>query len=252
MSGSDNPASNSIPSIYVLNDNNASSNANSIVSIRTGGTGGGKPYLSFDAVNFSGYSIGMNNPTDQFIINTDWDFNTSNPSKNAVMIKETGQSRIALTNEGGSHKDDWPSGWGGGISTWDISCSGIYYQVLTARSDQRLKNSINSLDESLINKYLALRPVSYFWNKGQTETDKVQYGLIAQEVETILPELVSTATDSMQTKSVNYQALHALSIKVIQSQQAEIDALKKNQEELSKKQSDLERRLLELEAKIKE
>ena len=56
----------------------------------------------------------------------------------------------------------------------------------------------------------------------------------------------------MQTKSVNYQALHALSIKVIQSQQAEIDALKKNQEELSKKQSDLERRLLELEAKIKE
>ena len=55
----------------------------------------------------------------------------------------------------------------------------------------------------------------------------------------------------MQTKSVNYQALHALSIKVIQSQQAEIDALKKNQEALANKQSDLEKRMMELEAKLK-
>jgi len=251
MSGSDNPGSNSIPSIYVLNNNNASSNANSIVAIRTGGSGGGKPYLSFDAVGFAGYSVGLNNPTDELIINTDWNFNTSNLSKNAVIIKRTGQSRIILTNEGGSHKNDWPSGWGGGISTWDISCSGIYYQVLSARSDKRLKHSIYDLDQTLINKYLALRAVSYYWNKGQTGGDKIQYGLIAQEVETVLPELVSTATDSMQTKSVNYQALHALSIKVIQSQQAEIDALKKNQEALANKQSDLEKRMMELEAKLK-
>jgi hypothetical protein len=236
----------------VLNDNNTSSNANSIVSIRTGGSGGGKPYLSFDAVNYNGYSIGMNNPSDQLIINTDWNFNTSNASKNAVMIKETGQSRIILTNEGGSHMNDWPSGWGGGLSTFDISCSGIYYQVLSARSDKRLKKSIYTLDGALIAKYLALNPVSYYWSNGQTGADKIQYGLIAQEVETVLPELVSTATDSMQTKSVNYQALHAVSLKVIQSQQAEINALKKNHEELSKKQSDFEKRIMELETKLKQ
>jgi len=64
--------------------------------------------------------------------------------------------------------------------------------------------------------------------------------------------LVSTATDSMQTKSVNYQALHAVSLKVIQSQQAEINALKKNHEELSKKQSDFEKRIMELETKLKQ
>jgi uncharacterized protein (DUF305 family) len=60
----------------------------------------------------------------------------------------------------------------------------------------------------------------------------------------LFPDLVSTATDDMQTKSVNYQALHALSLKVIQSQQAEI-------EELKKKQADLDQRLLLLEAKVK-
>jgi hypothetical protein len=47
----------------------------------------------------------------------------------------------------------------------------------------------------------------------------------------------------MQTKSVNYQALHAISLKVIQAQQIEIDALKK-------KQLDIEQRLLKLEAKL--
>jgi hypothetical protein len=42
---------------------------------------------------------------------------------------------------------------------------------------------------------------------------------------------------------VNYQALHAISLKVIQTQQIEIDALKK-------KQLDMEQRLLKLEAKF--
>ena len=55
--------------------------------------------------------------------------------------------------------------------------------------------------------------------------------------------MVLTANDSMRTKSVNYQALHAISLKVIQSQQSEIEAMKKNQKEI-------ELRLLKLEAKL--
>jgi hypothetical protein len=72
----------------------------------------------------------------------------------------------------------------------------------------------------------------------------LQYGFIAQEIESIFPEMVNTGSDDMQTKSVNYQALHALSLKVIQSQQAEI-------EELKKKQAELDKRLLLLESKLK-
>ncbi|MFM7628476.1 MAG: tail fiber domain-containing protein, partial [Algoriphagus sp.] len=252
ITGSDSPESNSVPSIYVFNTNNASSSANSIVAIRTAGTGGGKPYLSFDAAGFNGYSIGMNNPTDQLIINTDWNFNTGNSSKNALIINETGQSRVIIPSSGGSYRDDWPGGWGGGLATYDLSAAGIYYTTLFARSDERLKNSIQSIDESAVKKYLKLRPVTYYWNEGRSSDNKLQYGLIAQDVEQIFPELVSTGSDSMQTKSVNFQALHAISLKVIQSQQAEIEELKKNQEELAKKQNELERRLLELESKLKD
>ena len=101
---------------------------------------------------------------------------------------------------------------------------------------------ILDLDTDIKNKYLNLRPVNYYWNDG-SDNKKKQYGLIAQEVELLFPELVSTASDEIQTKSVNYQALHALSLKVIQSQQQEIEAMKK-------KQAETEQRLLQLEAKL--
>ena len=106
-----------------------------------------------------------------------------------------------------------------------------------------MKNNISNIDSLSMSKFLNLRPVTFYWNQDQPRDPNKQYGLIAQEVEFLFPELVNTGVDNMQTKSVNYQALHALSLKVIQSQQAEIDAIKK-------KQADMEERLLKLEAKL--
>ena len=236
------PAITTSPSISVYNTNNASSTANSTVSLRTAGTGSGKPYLSLDVNGAFGYSVGINNPTDQLIINASWDFNTT-AANNAIIINRGGQTRVAIPYNGGSYSNDWPSGWGGGLATYDLSAAGIYYNGLTQRSDRRLKNNINEFGNEVIERYLKLRPITYFWNQDKPRDINLQYGLIAQEVEKLFPEMVLTATDSMQTKSVNYQALHAISLKVIQTQQVEIDALKK-------KQLDMEQRLLKLEAKL--
>jgi len=238
------PAITSSPSISLYNTNNASSTANSTVSLRTAGTGSGKPYYSLDVNGHFGYSLGINNPTDQLIINASWDFNTT-ATNNAIIINRTGQTRVAIPYYAGSYQNDWVSGWGGGLATYDISASGIYYNVLVQRSDRRLKNRINEIGNEVIERYLNLRPINYFWNQDKPRDTNLQYGLIAQEVEKLFPEIVLTASDSMQTKSVNYQALHAISLKVIQSQQLEIDALKK-------KQLDIEQRLLKLEAKLNE
>jgi hypothetical protein len=235
------PANTSSPSIYVLNNNNASSTANSTISVRTAGTGSGKPYYSLDVNGAFGYSMGINNPTDQMILNTSWDFNTT-ATNNAIIVNRTGQSRVIIPASAGSYVTDWPSGWGGGLATFDFSCAGIYYNTLAARSDKRLKNTIESISNELIAKYLKLRPVSYYWNQDRSRDTKLQYGLIAQEVEPLFPEMVNTGTDEMQTKSVNYQALHALSLKVIQEQQKQIEILQQ-------KQAALEQRLLLLESK---
>jgi hypothetical protein len=242
FSGSDDPAINSVPSLYILNTNNSSSSAHAISTVRTAGTGGGKPYYSLDVNGAFGYSMGINNPTDQMIINTSWNFNTTS-ANNAIIINRYGQTRVAIPEQGGAYSTDWPSGWGGGITTYDFLAQSIKASNYITRSDSRLKNTILNIDSAAIFKFLNLRPVTFYWNQDKPRDTNLQYGLIAQEVEALFPELVNTGVDSMQTKSVNYQALHALSLKVIQSQQAEIDALKK-------KQLDMEQRLLKLEAKL--
>ncbi|MFD3293381.1 tail fiber domain-containing protein [Aquirufa sp. KTFRIE-69F] len=238
------PSNTTSPSLYILNTNNTSSSAHASALIRTAGLTGGKPYLGFDIVGQFGYSMGINNSSDQFIINTDWNFNTSTASSNALIINNAGQSRVIIPYSGGSYQNDWPSGWGGGLATYDISASAIYYNSLVQRSDRRLKNTIADINNDVKTNYLKLRPVTYYWNQDKPRDTSLQYGLIAQEVETLFPEIVLTATDSGQTKSINYQALHALSLKVIQTQQTEI-------EELKQKQLDLEGRLKLLESKIK-
>lgn len=225
----------STPSIYVYNTNNSNSTANATLAVRTGGSGGGKPFISYDIAGVSGFSMGINNPnTNQFIINTLWDFNTSSASNNAIIINKTGQSRVIIPNSTGTYVTDWPSGWGGGLQTFDISTSGVYANVYSTRSDRRLKNSIRQLDQTIVNKFLKLNPVAYLWNQNIQRDTSLQYGLIAQEVETVFPEMVFTGSDSAQTKSVNYQALHALSLKAIQLlneklelQNQEIEMIKK-------------------------
>ncbi len=242
FSGSDDPATNTIPSLYVYNTNNASTSAHATSLVRTAGTGGGKPYYSLDINGNFGFSMGINNPNNQMIINTTWNFNTA-AANNAITINRFGQSRVSIPEQGGQVATDWPGSWGGGIATYDFLAFGVLGNSFNTRSDRRLKNSIIDLDSSSISKYLKLRPVTFYWNQDKQRDTKLQYGFIAQEIESIFPEMVNTGTDEMQTKSVNYQALHALSLKVIQAQQIEIDLLKK-------KQIEFEARLLRLEAKI--
>ena len=242
LGGSDDPSTNTIPSLYVYNSNTTSTSAHATSLVRTAGTGSGKPYYSLDVNGAFGYSIGINNPNNQMIINTTWNFNTA-AANNAIIINRFGQSRVAIPEQGGLVASDWPGGWGGGIATYDFLAFGILGNAYNTRSDRRLKNNIIELDSSSILKYLKLRPVTFFWNQDKQRDNKLQYGFIAQEIESIFPEMVNTGTDEMQTKSVNYQALHALSLKVIQNQQAEIELLKK-------KQIEFEARLLRLEAKI--
>jgi len=224
--GADNPGSTSVPSLYINNANNSSASAHAILSVRTGGNSGGNPYVSWDINGVKGYSMGMANSTDQLIINNKWDFATGTAANNMMIFNETGQTRVIIPNDGGAYNSSWPSGWGGGLGTYDMTLSGIYYTTMTARSDKRLKNEINTISKFEAYKLLTLRPVTYYWNKGVCDDHALQYGFIAQEIEKVFPDMVSTATDDVQTKSVNYQSFHALTVKMIQEQEAEIQNLK--------------------------
>jgi len=91
---------------------------------------------------------------------------------------------------------------------------------VNSASDERLKENIETIPNAL-DKVLALRGVEF--NKIETP-EKRDIGLIAQEVEKILPEVVSE--DSEGLKSISYANLVGLLIEAIKEQQEQIQKLK--------------------------
>ena len=85
-------------------------------------------------------------------------------------------------------------------------------------SDRNLKTNIEPLQNSL-SKVLQLQGVSFDWKT----TGRSDYGLIAQDVEKVFPELVSGEEGS---KSVEYGNLVGVLVEAIKEQQKQIDELK--------------------------
>jgi hypothetical protein len=114
----------------------------------------------------------------------------------------------------------------GGTERLEVNNSAITATVsitssgnITAYSDIRLKENVQTIDNAL-NKVLSMRGVTF------TKDGKDGLGVIAQEVEEVIPQVVLTADDEMQTKSVDYGNIVGLLIEAIKEQQEEIEALK--------------------------
>ena len=110
---------------------------------------------------------------------------------------------IIRSSGAGSVETDWPSGWGGGLATWDICCASIKYGGLLQRSsDERKKQDITPYPYGL-EKLLQLNPVYFRWKKEFGNSDDLQTGFIAQAVEQVLPDTVSEDSASYKTIKVD-------------------------------------------------
>jgi hypothetical protein len=88
---------------------------------------------------------------------------------------------------------------------------------LNSTSDRNVKDNIESITNPLevLNQ---IRGTSFNWK----ETGKKSYGVIAQELETVLPELVSETSSGM---SVSYTPLIAFLIEAIKQQDKRLQEL---------------------------
>ena len=98
---------------------------------------------------------------------------------------------------------------------------------LTTWSDRRFKTNIVPIPDAL-NIVMKLNGVRFDWNRDafpdRNFTEGKQVGLIAQDVETVLPEVV--ATDGDGYKSVAYDKVSAVLVEAIKQQQKQIEDLK--------------------------
>lgn len=106
----------------------------------------------------------------------------------------------------------------------DVDGDVIAYSTVTS-SDRRLKTDIETL-ENASDKVKALRGVSFTWDHGK-KTGKKDIGLIAQEVEEVVPEIVGEAEllDGTMAKHVDYPKLVALLIESNKELMSRIETL---------------------------
>jgi hypothetical protein len=107
---------------------------------------------------------------------------------------------------------------------------------LACPSDARLKEDIHTLDHAL-DRVGRLRGVEYLWRdevrKKQSLPEGPQVGLIAQEVQEVVPQAVIEGSDGYLT--VDYSRLVPLLIEAVKEQQRTISQLSERVNDLQKK-----------------
>lgn len=96
-----------------------------------------------------------------------------------------------------------------------ITCSGN----ITSNSDERLKDNVVTIEDAL-QIVKNMRGVKFDMNGDRN------VGLIAQEVQKVLPEVVVEADDDMKTLSVAYANIVGVLVEAIKELSREVDQLK--------------------------
>lgn len=118
----------------------------------------------------------------------------------------------------------------------DVTGDIEYTGTITDVSDRRLKTDITPLSaQDMIARLAAVD--TYTFRMKDDETGRIEYGVMAQELEEIFPELVKTADDEMGTKSVNYTGLIAPMIEATKALKSENDTLKAELSAVKEQQS---------------
>jgi len=89
-------------------------------------------------------------------------------------------------------------------------------------SDERLKDNISEIPNAL-DKVEALKGVEFDWNNNQEVYEGHDIGVIAQDVEAVLPELVETRDNGY--KAVKYEKLTAVLIQAVKELSAKVKEL---------------------------
>lgn len=208
------PAVTTSPSLYVYNTNNASTTAHATATIRTNGSGGGNPFLSFDINGVRGYSMGIDNADgDKFKFHTNWNLNNSvTPAltitaDNRVGIGTTSpevplhvsSSVVQYVNIYGYLNQNTAQGNYGAYTN-------VYYSIMAdqrircpefnAISDVRIKKDILKLNTAnTLSELNKLQVVNYSYIDQLANGNKTKTGFIAQDVELVNNQFVNQSTD---------------------------------------------------------
>ena len=139
----------------------------------------------------------------------------------AVTLYYNGAGKLATTNTGIS-------------VTGEVSASG---NVISNTSDARLKTNVVNIDNAL-DKVLSLNGVTYNWNETAAEygfdKDKEEVGLIAQEVQAVLPHIIHNAPFDRNTEGESISGKNYITLQYEKVVPLLVEAIKELNEEIKK------------------
>jgi len=175
--------------------------------------GDASKYLYFDGTNYSLPSAGLT-------VGGFGDFISPNAgTTGGIRIRQNGTyAYLQVTNAAASAELSYLR-WSGNGDLYH-SAAFIAQGNISSLSDRRLKKNVRPLKRGL-ELVKAMRGVRYVM---KAEPARQHVGVIAQELEAVVPELVSTDGDGI--KAVDYGKLTAVLIEAIKEISVELDALK--------------------------
>ncbi|MFZ0312770.1 MAG: tail fiber domain-containing protein, partial [Candidatus Korobacteraceae bacterium] len=231
---------------------------------------------------FSGENAGFSNTTanDNTFSGADAGYNNTTGGGNtfygnrAGYNNTTGDNNVYISNEGtgsesstiriGGNTGDGPqtAAYIAGIYGSSVDGNGIPVyvdnngQLGTVVSSRRFKEQIADMGDST-DALMELRPVTFLYKPEYSNGDRtLQYGLIAEEVAQVYPELVAYDNDG-QPYTVRYQYLTPMLLNEVQKQyrraEAQADVIKTQEQKIDSQQNQIEemqQRLSRLEALV--
>ncbi len=157
--------------------------------------------------------------------NNTWEVNYNGAQ---IAVTSGGNVGIGLTNP--AQKLDvagtiHASNLNGGATSLSTDAAG---NIIRTPSDARLKDNIATIDDAL-DKVLQMHGVTYNFIDAKRFGSSRQMGFLAQDLEQVVPEAVSSGGEY---KSVNYQVLVALLAEAVKEQQKQIAEQKHQNENL--------------------
>ena len=172
-----------------------------------------------------------------------------------------GNFNIMIGNQGMPSDDSTIRIGDGQTSTYIAGISGVNVsggsavvvnangQLGVTASSRRYKEDVQDMGDAS-KGLLSLRPVTFRYKKPDSDGSKpLEYGLIAEEVAEVYPELVVRGADR-QIESVQYQKLPAMLLNELQKQYRQIQEQSRNAEQQKETIEKLEIRLAALEAQL--
>jgi Chaperone of endosialidase len=96
-------------------------------------------------------------------------------------------------------------------------------QLGTTNSSRRYKEDIRDMGDAS-SGLMKLRPVTYRYTQPYADGSKpIDYGLIAEEVEEVYPDLVAHSADG-QVETVQYHKINAMLLNEVQKQHRQLEA----------------------------